>query len=45
LYFEKAEQRLAELEEDVRGIPLCPNCGATVDPAWTACPECETKLQ
>jgi hypothetical protein len=44
-YFDKAEIRLHELEEDVRGIPLCPSCGATVDPAWTVCPECETKLQ
>ena len=44
-YFDKAEIRLHELEEDVRGIPLCPSCGATVEPAWTICPECETKLQ
>jgi hypothetical protein len=43
-YFDKAEMKLHELEEDVRGIPLCPSCGATVEPAWTVCPECETKL-
>jgi hypothetical protein len=43
-YFDKAEMKLHELEEDVRGIPLCPSCGTTVDPTWTVCPECETKL-
>jgi hypothetical protein len=44
-YFDKAEIKLHQLEEEVRGIPLCPSCGATVESAWMACPECETKLQ
>lgn len=45
-YFEKAEARLAELETATQatGIPLCPTCGATVDPTWIVCPECEGKL-
>lgn len=46
-YFEKAEGRLGELETATQatGIPLCPACGATVDPTWIVCPECEGKLQ
>jgi hypothetical protein len=45
-YFAKAEARLTEMESvsDSKGIPLCPNCGATVDPTWSSCAECKTKL-
>ena len=46
-YLDKAESKTVELEKEAstQQSPACPKCGASVDPAWIMCPECESKLK